>query len=215
MNQWVNFTSFAKGKPTSGNICQVYGVPVEWIAIFPKFDPETQYLDGNIVLDYQKTWFKFSPGASGKVFEETTKQLKGRAYWEQKISFPLFWQSGPQHVKLNNMANHRWVFLFKESTGIYYVVGKPGVGAVVNIDYTNQQGTVTKISASAQSLHRAPLYTGVNQSMYRFVDEDGNFIYDEETEMYLGAPGPIAEAPEGTIGEFAGYDFTDDEFYVS
>ena len=215
MNQWVSFTSLTKGPATTGQICQIYGVPVEWISIFPKFDPETQYLDGNIVLDYQKTWFKFNPGASGKFFDESTKALKGRTFWEQKISFNLFWQSGPQDVKLQNMINHRWVFLFKEAgTGIYYVVGKPPVGATVSIGYTNKQGTVTEISANFQSIHRAPLYTGVNQSMYRYIDEDGNFIVDEDGN-YLGEPGPITLAPDGTLGEFSGTDFTNDDFFTS
>lgn len=215
MNQWVQFDSFPKGPVTTGHICAVYGVPVDWIVRFPEFNPATQYLDGDIILAYQKTWLRFVPASTRRVFKEGSKTLKGRPYWEQSLSFKINWQSGQTHVKASNMVNHRWVFMVKEAgTGQYYVIGKPPVGADLTIAYTNEQGTVTEFSSSFQALHRAPLYTGVNRSVIRLVDGSGNFIVDGEGN-YICSIGPAVALPSTpTGGDFADDDFTNSTFYV-
>ena len=215
MNQWVQFDSFPKGPVTTGHICAVYGVPVDWIVRFPEFNPATQYLDGDIILAYQKTWLRFVPASTRRVFKEGSKTLKGRPYWEQSLTFKINWQSGQTHVKASNMVNHRWVFMVKEAgTGQYYVIGKPPVGADLTIAYTNEQGTVTEFSSSFQALHRAPLYTGVNRSVIRLVDGSGNFIVDGEGN-YICSIGPAVALPSTpTGGDFADDDFTNSTFYV-
>jgi hypothetical protein len=99
-------------------------------------------------------------------------------------------------------------------TGQYYVIGKPPVGAEIAISYTNEQGTVTEFSASFQALHRAPLYTGVNRSVIRLIDADGNFIVDAEGN-YVCSIGPAVALPSTpTGGDFASADFTSDDFVV-
>jgi len=215
MNQWVQFDSFPKGPVTTGQICAVYGVPVDWIVQFPEFNPQTQYLQGDIILGYQKTWLRFVPAATRKVFREASKTLKGRPYWDQSLGFKINWQSGLTHIKASNMVNHRWVFMVKEAgTGQYYVIGKPPVGAEIAISYTNEQGTVTEFSASFQALHRAPLYTGVNRSAIRVTDAAGNFITDGEGNYVgsIGAPGSWPAIPAGT--DFSSIDFTGNNFIV-
>jgi hypothetical protein len=217
MNQWVQFDSFPKGPVTTGQICAVYGVPVDWIVQFPEFNPQTQYLQGDIILGYQKTWLRFMPAATRKVFREASKTLKGRPYWDQSLGFKINWQSGLTHIKASNMVNHRWVFMVKEAgTGQYYVIGKPPVGAEIAISYSNEQGTVTEFSASFQALHRAPLYTGVNRSVIRLVDAQGNFIIDAEGN-YVCSIGPAVGLPDTpTVGDFTtgDFDFTNNDFIV-
>jgi hypothetical protein len=193
----------------------VYAVPVEWVAVFPKFDPLTQYLQGDIVLGYEKYWIRINVSASGKSFSEATRKLNGLTAWEQKISLRLNWQSGPQDVRLQNMTNHRWIFLIREAgTAIYYVVGKPPTGAEVNFEYQSETGTVTNIDVSFQSIHRAPLYTGVNRALCRIVDVDGNFLVDSEGN-YLATYCDMVAPADPSAGEFANSDFASSDFYVS
>lgn len=203
MNQWVPFQSFVKGPVKAGGLCEIYGVPVDWIVRFPGFNPATQYLDGDIVLGYQKYWLRFQVAPTDKGFSEELKYLKGRPFWEQRLQFRLNWQSGSQHIKLNNMANHRWVFLVKEAgTGIFYVIGKPDVGADISASYNNQQGTITQISASFKAIHRAPLYNGVNRAVCRIVDVQGNFIRDADGN-YLAVICDMVTPPDPGGAEFS------------
>jgi len=213
MNQWLAHNNFLQGPATSGNICAIYAVPVEWIHVFPDFDPATQYLKGDIVLKYEKYWIKFSVPGANKSFDEITKTLNGRTYWDQKLSFTLYSQSGNQDVRLGNMANHRWVFLFREGgTGIYYVVGKPAAGAELTIGYSNKSGTATDLTVQFRSIHRAPLYTGVNRALCRLIDDEGNFVVDGDGNyVTLLCDMVVPDNPAG--GDFAGADFNTD-FYV-
>lgn len=215
MNQWVQHDSFPRGPVTSGQICAVYGVPVEWIVDFPGFNPTTQYLEGDIILAYQKTWLRFVVSPSRKNLKDSSKIFKGRPLWEQNLQFRIHWTSGQTHVKTSNMANSRWVFMVKEAgTGQYYVIGKPPVGAELTVAYTNEQGTVTDFSASFQAIHRTPLYTGVNRSVIRLVDGDGNFLIDSDGN-YICSIGPAVTLPEiPTGGDFASADFTSNDFLV-
>ena len=185
MNQWVQFENFVKGPVTSGQICKIYGIPVEWLTSFPSFDPESQYLQGSFALLEGKSWIRFIVAASSKSLDEEVKLLKGRPYWEQSLSFRLNWQSGEQSMKLNNMANHRWVFAIQEGgTGLTYILGKPPVGAEVQVTYSNKQGTITDIKASFKAIHRLPIYVGTT---------------------------PVDPDPEG---DFAGADFRFEDFFV-
>lgn len=215
MNQWVQLESFGKGPVKKGQVCEVYGIPVDWILDFPEFDPQSQYVTGDIVAGWQKYWLRFNVAASGKGFEETTRTLKGRTYWEQTFKFRLNWQSGRQNVKLQNMTNHRWVFLFREGgTGLYYLVGKPPVGAELTINYSNGQNTVTDIQIKFQSIHRAPLYTGVNRGSRRIADGVGNFLVDADGNYICTVGDPIMAPPVlETEGEFSNDDFSN-EFFV-
>jgi hypothetical protein len=213
MNQWVGLQSMVKGPVKSGNICQIWGVPVDWLVKYPEFNPTTQYLNGDMVVGWQKYWLKFAASASGKGFKEELKYLKGSAYWEQTLQFRTCWQSGQTDITINNMAHHRWIFMFKEAgTGIYYVIGKPWVGAELAVTYSNSQGTITEFKASFKSIHRAPLYTGVNRAAVRIVDAGGNFIIDAEGN-YLCTIGEMV-APTDPAGDFSGSDFTNSDFYV-
>jgi hypothetical protein len=213
MNQWVSLESLQKGPVKSGNICQIWGIPVDHLVKYPEFSPTTQYLDGDIIVGWQKYWLKFAASASGKGFKEELKYLKGSPYWEQSLTFRAYWQSGQTDVMINNMAHHRWIFMFKEAgTGMYYVIGKTPVGSDLAVTYTNGQGTITEFKATFKSLHRAPLYTGVNRAAVRIVDADGNFIIDAEGN-YLCTIGDMITPPSGA-GDFSGADFTNDDFYV-
>lgn len=214
MNQWVQHESFIKGPVKPGRICQIWGVPVDWLIHFPEFSSETQYLDGDMVVGWEKYWLKFAVAPTGKGFKEELKYLKGRPYWELTLNFRTYWQSGQHDIKINNMANHRWIFMFKEGdTGMYYVIGKPPVGAEISVVYSNDQGTVTDFKATFKSLHRAPLYTGVNRAAVRIVDAEGNFIVDAEGN-YLCTIGDMV-TPTDPVGDFSGEDFTGSDFYVA
>jgi hypothetical protein len=213
MNQWVQHSSFVKGPVTTGNICQVWGVPVDWLVQFPGFSPTTQYLDGDMVVGWEKYWLKLAVASSAKGFEEEVKYIKGRKYWDQTLMFRTYWQSGQHDIKIDNMTNHRWIFMFKEAgTGMYYVIGKPPVGADLSVTYSNKQGTVTDFKATFKSIHRAPLYTGVHRAAVRIVDAEGNFIVDAEGN-YLCTIGDMVTPPDG-VGDFSSADFTNEDFYV-
>ena len=212
MNAWVQLSKLVKGPVTAGGVCKMWAIPVDWIFLFPKFNPTTQYLDGDIVTAWKKYWFAIDLPASGKGFEEASKESNGRSYWEQTFSFRIYWQSGQTDVKIANMLHHRWIFLFKEAgTGMYYVVGMPPVGAQLQVVYKNAQGTITEFKGIAQSTHRAPLYTGVNRSAKRLVDTSGNPVVDDNGDYLYTIGEMIVPSVEG---DFSREDFTENEFYV-
>lgn len=212
MNAWVQLSKLVKGPVTAGGICKAWAIPVDWIYKFPSYDPATQYLNGDIVTAPKKYWIEVELPASGKGFEESSKYINGRHFWEQTFNFRIYWQSGQTHVKVANMLHHRWVFMFKEAgTGMYYIVGLPKVGAQLDVTYKNAQGTITDFKGVAQSTNRAPLYTGVNRSSIRIVDAIGDPIFDDDGNPIFVIGDMVSPI---VIGDFDKADFTNNEFYV-
>ena len=172
MNEWISQQSVPRSSVTSGQICQVLGVPVEWIMSFPSVDPLTQRMTTDITLLGGKSWIPFLVASTGKSVDEESKSLNGSNYWEHKLSGNFYWQNADQHIQFNNMVLHRWVFLVKEGgTGLIYIIGKPSAGATVSINYSNKSGTVTSLTASHRALHRMIIYGGVTEGAYSHIFE--------------------------------------------
>ena len=162
MNEWKELTSIPRSAITSGGFCQVWGVPVEWVDSFPNTDPLTQKLQGSITLIDGKSFISFLWAHPSRVFSEEGKIFNGTPLWEQKLTGKLYSNTTDIHLQHNNMLFHRWVFLAKEAgTGNIYVIGKPSTGAALTISYNSGQGTVTEVTATFRSIHRAPVYEGV------------------------------------------------------
>ena len=161
MNEWKELTSIPRSAITSGGLCQVWGVPVEWVETFPSVNALTQIISSDIQLLAGKSWISFLWAHPSRAFSEEGKIFNGTPLWEQKLSGKLYSNTTDASLQHNNMLFHRWVFLVKEAgTGNIYVVGKPPVGAALSIQYNSNQGTITEVTAAFRSIHRAPIYTG-------------------------------------------------------
>lgn len=161
MNEWVSLQSIPKSAVTSGGLCQVWGVPVEWIESIPRESPLTQMIEDTITLVGSRAWIPFLWSHPTRVFTEEGKIQNGQPYWEQKLTGSVYWNPTGQHIQAGNMLFHRWVFLVKEAgTGNYYLIGKPSSGAKLTVAYTSKTGTKTEITATVTDKHRACLYLG-------------------------------------------------------
>ncbi len=161
MNEWISLQSIPRSTVTSGGICQVWGVPVEWIDEIPRENPLTQIISGTITLTGDHVWIPFIWAHPSKAFSEEGKIQNGLPYWETKLTGTAYWNPADHHIQANNILFHRWVFLVKEAgTGNYYLIGKPGTGAKITVSYNSRPGTKTETTAVFQAKHRAPLYTG-------------------------------------------------------
>lgn len=159
--EWLSLYSLPRGVVKPGSACLVAAVPEEWVETFPEVDPVTQTMPDNIVLKADRLWLPLLLVSKKRVFKQELQRSKSGVSWSQSISGRTAGQSVYIYLALENYAYHRWVLLFKEAgTGLVYIVGKPGSGALLEHQYSNEAGTISQVSFLRNAIAIAPIYNG-------------------------------------------------------
>jgi hypothetical protein len=158
---FLSLSSLPRGKVASGTACLLAMVPEEWVLSFPPVDPTTQMLDGDIVLHPTRAWLRLYLVSRRRPLREEQQRTPAGIIWQQQVQGRTAGQSVTIHEYLRNMAPHRWVILYQETgTDITYVIGRPGSGALLDANYSNEVSTFTTISLTRTSITRAYVYRG-------------------------------------------------------
>lgn len=155
-------TSLPKGTVSPGSACTIAAVPEEWVASIPEPDPATGRILFDITLKAGFSWLAVTLVARARPFREESARDEAGASWNQSITGRPYGQSEDLQLALQHWCHHRWVILYQEAgTGIVYLVGAPGSGALLNLQYGNEKGTITAVSFTRKAVKRAAIYQGI------------------------------------------------------
>jgi hypothetical protein len=159
--EWLSLSTLPRGKVSPGSACLLAAVPEEWVETWPDVDPTTQMISGTIVLKTDRQWLRMLLVSKKRIFKEESQRSNAGLSFLQSIQGRTAGHSIPLHLLVGNWANHRWVILYHEAgTGITYLIGKPGSGALLDFKYSNETGTITEVSLQRTAITRAPVYQG-------------------------------------------------------
>ena len=139
---YKEITSFSKGLSFIGGICQFWFTPKQNILIFPKIDPLTQYLDGDIVLKDDSFWHGPVAVPDGRRgFSETQEKNKAGLFYKTKVYGIHPGHGRPNHINLENLAWHQFVIVAKvRSSGAFLVFGNNEVGLDFDHEFKTEDG---------------------------------------------------------------------------
>jgi hypothetical protein len=203
MNEWLALQNIQKGTIGPGGMCEVLAVPQEQVLFFPGINPQTQTLTDSIQLKADMFWFAFSITSKSRALVEEMQVGKSGVFFKQSVSGILTGQNISNHLQLENMVRHRWIVLARErSTGITYIIGRPGSAASLSLRYNSKQGTITDIIFSNDSKTRALIYGGIYSVLPGGRAE--TFLIKMLVEFRIGDPGrAAANAVQMIIPELA------------
>jgi hypothetical protein len=191
--------SLIRGKVAAGSACLIAAVPEEWIFSIPAADPATGAINADIVLKTGYKWLRTVLVSRTRFFkEENTRSDAGKS-WQQSITGRSVGNSQALYNLLGVWTDHRWVLLYKEAgTNATYLIGKPGSGAVANVQYSNEGATVSGLTFTRAAVHRANHYGGSYQ-----LDNNVSITKNDNVQSHFYRHGG-ADATELTFPNLAG-----------
>jgi hypothetical protein len=153
--------SLIRAKVSAGSACLLAAVPEEWVSTIPAADPASGTITADIILKPGYKWLRAILVSRTRFFKEDTMRTDAGKCWAQSISGKSCGQSPTLHHLLSMWTDHRWVLLYKEvGTGATYLIGKPGSGAIANVQYSNEGATVSTVTFTRTAINRAYHYGG-------------------------------------------------------